>query len=187
MKARLSPLVVMALVGVALITSALLSNAGRKIESAKTSSDASLPRPLGEKPAPDFLLPDLKGKQVRLSDYRGKVVLVDFWATWCPPCRVEIPHFKELFRLYQDKGFEILAVSMDENPAVVQDFVRAYQIPYTVVIGDQQTAEHFGGIPVFPTTFVIDRQGRILRRFEGYSEDLLQEMKTLIQQVVSQN
>ena len=112
--------------------------------------------------APDFALKDAEGKTVHLSDYRGKVVLLDFWATWCDPCRLEIPWFIDLQRKNKDKGFEVLGVSMDdEGWEVVKPFVKDVGVNYRVLIGNDQTTEMYGGVDALPTTFLIDRQGKI--------------------------
>jgi cytochrome c biogenesis protein CcmG/thiol:disulfide interchange protein DsbE len=114
------------------------------------------------KAAPDFSLKDSDGKTVRLSDYKGKVVLLDFWATWCGPCKIEIPWLKEFQRKFRDKGFEVIGVSMDEEGwQVVKPFVTELAINYRVVIGDDSTAQLYGGVDALPTAFVIDREGKI--------------------------
>ncbi len=120
------------------------------------------------RPAPDFALRNLEGETVRLSDTAGKVRLVDFWATWCAPCREAIPGFKELYGRYRDRGFEILAISMDEDgPEVVRSFVEREGIPYTNLMGDEETAEAFGGVLGLPATFLIDGEGRIVESWVG--------------------
>jgi peroxiredoxin len=112
--------------------------------------------------APDFALKDAEGKTVHLSEYRGKVVLLDFWATWCDPCRLEIPWFIDLQRKNKDKGFEVLGVSMDEEGwQVVKPFMKDVGMNYRVLIGNDQTTELYGGVDALPTTFLIDRQGKI--------------------------
>ncbi len=128
----------------------------------RTVKAASL-RPAGErKPAPDFALKDADGRTVRLSDYKGKVVLLDFWATWCGPCRMEIPWFIEMQRQNRDRGFEVLGVSMDDNGwEDVKPFLAEMQVNYRIVIGNDKTAEVYGGVESLPTTFLIDREGRI--------------------------
>jgi cytochrome c biogenesis protein CcmG/thiol:disulfide interchange protein DsbE len=114
------------------------------------------------KAAPNFSLKDSDGKMVRLSDYKGKVVLLDFWATWCGPCKIEIPWLKDFQRRYKDKGFEVIGISMDEEGwQVVKPFVSEVGINYRVVIGDDSTAQLYGGVDALPTAFVIDREGRI--------------------------
>jgi peroxiredoxin len=114
------------------------------------------------KAAPEFTLKDADGKTVRLSDYNGKVVLLDFWATWCGPCKIEIPWLKEFQRKFRDRGFEIIGVSMDdEGWQVVKPFVAELGINYRIVIGDDTTAQLYGGVDALPTTFVIDREGKI--------------------------
>src|SRR5438552_7496165 len=114
------------------------------------------------KPAPEFELKDADGKTVRLSDYKGKVVLLDFWATWCGPCKIEIPWLKDFQRKYKDRGFEVIGVSMDEEGwQVVKPFVSEVGINYRIVIGDDSTAQLYGGVDALPTAFVIDREGRI--------------------------
>ena len=114
------------------------------------------------KNAPEFALKDADGKTVRLSDYKGKVVLLDFWATWCGPCKIEIPWLKEFQRKFRDRGFEIIGVSMDdEGWQVVKPFVAELGINYRIVIGDDSTAQLYGGVDALPTTFVIDREGKI--------------------------
>ncbi len=120
-------------------------------------------RPASErKPAPDFALKDADGRTVHLSDYRGKVVLLDFWATWCGPCRMEIPWFIEMQRENKDRGFEVLGVSMDDNGwEDVKPFLAEMQVNYRIVIGNDRTAEVYGGVESLPTTFLIDREGRI--------------------------
>jgi peroxiredoxin len=112
--------------------------------------------------APDFALKDADGKTVHLSDYKGKVVLLDFWATWCGPCKIEIPWFMDIERKNKDKGFEVLGVSMDDNGwEDVKPFLADLKVNYRVVIGTDDTAKDFGGVDALPTTFLIDREGKI--------------------------
>ena len=134
--------------------------------------------------APDFALKDADGRIVRLSDYRGKVVLLDFWATWCGPCKFEIPWFIALERQNKDRGFAVLGVAMDdEGWEVVKPFLSRMGVNYRVMLGDDQTAQTYGGIDALPTTFIIDREGRIAavhvglgnrKDFEDGVEKLLQ-------------
>jgi peroxiredoxin len=118
--------------------------------------------------APDFALKDAEGRTVKLSDYKGKVVVLDFWATWCPPCRQEIPGFVALHSKYKGQGVEVIGVTFDESWAPVKPFVESYGVNYTVVMGDQGVASRFGNISGIPTTFVIDRDGIIRKKHVGY-------------------
>ncbi|PWU04428.1 MAG: alkyl hydroperoxide reductase [Terriglobia bacterium] len=114
------------------------------------------------KTAPDFALKDADGKAVRLSDFHGKVVLLDFWATWCGPCKIEIPWFMDFQRRNQQKGLVVLGVSMDdEGWEVVKPFLASMKVNYRVVIGNDHTAQLYGGVDALPTTFLIDRSGKI--------------------------
>jgi peroxiredoxin len=122
------------------------------------------------KVAPDFALKDANGKTVKLSDYKGKVVLLDFWATWCGPCRLEIPWFMEFERKYKDRGFAVLGVSMDDDGwESVRPFIKDLQMNYRVVIGDDKTGDKYGGIEALPTAFLIDREGRVAIKHVGLS------------------
>jgi peroxiredoxin len=133
-------------------------SSNRSVKAASVKADKD------RKPAPDFALKDANGRVVHLSDYRGKVVVLDFWATWCGPCRLEIPWLKEFQSKFKDKGFEVLGVSMDDDGwASVKPFVSELGINYRIVIGDDATAQSYGGVDALPTTFVIDREGRIAK------------------------
>ena len=122
------------------------------------------------KAAPDFQLADLNGKPLQLSALRGKVVLLDFWATWCPPCRAELPHFKELYAAYRSKGLEMIGLSVGESAEVVKPFVQSNGIPYPIAIATAEVEQAYGGIRGIPTTFLIDKQGRIAQRYVGYQD-----------------
>ena len=119
------------------------------------------------KPAPAFALKDIAGKPLKLADYRGKVVMLDFWATWCVPCRVEIPHFVELQKKYASRGFVMIGISMDDEPGLVAPFAKKHGMNYPVVIGDGALGEKYGGILGLPVAFVIDRNGIIRERYDG--------------------
>lgn len=121
--------------------------------------------------APDFTLKDADGRSVRLSDYRGKVVLLDFWATWCGPCAMEIPWFMDLERRQKDHGFAVLGVSMDdEGWEAVKPFVSKLGVNYRVLMGNDYTAQLYGGVDALPTTFLIDREGRIAAVHVGLAD-----------------
>ncbi len=117
--------------------------------------------------APDFSLPELDGHQVTLSSYRGKIVLLDFWATWCVPCREEIPHFVELQDKYRDRGLQIIGVSMDDSVDPVRPFARQFRINFPVVMGNAKIGEQYGGVLGLPIAFLLDRNGRIVKKHIG--------------------
>ena len=117
--------------------------------------------------APDFTLKDLSGKDVKLSDYKGRVVIIEFWATWCPPCRTSIPALEKLHKTYSSKGLTILAVSMDDGDwDRVRDFCKERNITYTVLQGTDQVSTKYT-VRMIPTTYLVDRQGMIQKRYIG--------------------
>ena len=120
--------------------------------------------------APDFTLPRLDGGQLRLSSYRGKVVLLDFWATWCVPCREETPHFVELQQKYGDQGLQIIGVSMDDTPDPVRNFYQQFGMNYPVVMGTSDVGSAYGGVLSLPIAFLIDRNGRIYAKHMGATD-----------------
>jgi peroxiredoxin len=127
-----------------------------------TAHAQSLKELKDRKEAPDFELKDVNGKTVKLSDFRGKAVMLDFWATWCGPCQVEIPWFMDFERKYKDQGFVVIGVAMDdEGWQVVKPFIQQMKMNYRVVIGNDHTADLYGGIESLPTTLLIDRDGKI--------------------------
>lgn len=123
------------------------------------------------KPAPNFKLKDIDGKDVKLSDYKGKVVIVDFWATWCVPCKKEIPDFIDLQNKYEKQGFTFIGISVDEDGAkVVKPFYKEMKMNYPVLLMDNKIQEQFGGIRGYPTTFLIDQNGKIIKKYFGTTE-----------------
>jgi peroxiredoxin len=113
------------------------------------------------KPAPNFILRDASGKVSKLEDYRGKVVLLDFWATWCHGCKEEIPWFSQLEKTYNANGLVVVGVSLDEKGwPVVKPFLASAKVSYCVVLGDHLTAQEYE-IKALPDAYLIDRQGRI--------------------------
>ena len=114
------------------------------------------------KPAADFTLRDANGSAVKLSDYRGKVVLLNFWATWCGPCTLEIPWFIEFEREYKTQGLAIVGVSMDEEGwTAIKPYVAEHKMNYRVLLGDDSVSQLYGGVDSLPTTFIIDRAGKV--------------------------
>ena len=120
--------------------------------------------------APEFTLPDLAGSQVASSSLKGKVVILDFWATWCGPCKMEVPHLVNLQAKYRDQGLAIVGVSLDAGGARdVKPFADEHDVNYTMLIGNDEIARTYGNINAIPTTFVIDKNGKIVQRFVGYT------------------
>jgi peroxiredoxin len=114
------------------------------------------------KAAANFSLLDTSGVQITLADYKGKVVLLNFWATWCGPCKIEIPWFIEFNKTYKDRGFAVLGVSLDDDGwKSVKPYVAEKKMDYPVVVGNDQLSRSYGGIDSLPTTFIIDRDGRV--------------------------
>lgn len=118
--------------------------------------------------APDFSLPTPDGKTLKLSDYKGKAVIIDFWATWCPPCRKGIPDLIALKKKYGSKGLEVIGISLDRDTKKdVPQFIKDKGINYPVVYGDDNVVVNYGGVRAVPTSFVIDKQGKIIASYEG--------------------
>lgn len=135
------------------------------------------------KPAPDFTLKDADGRELKLSDFKGRVVLLNFWATWCGPCKFEIPWFIEFQKKYKDKGFTVIGVSMDEEGwEVVKPYLTDKAVNYPVVIGTDPVAQTYGGIDSLPSTFMIDKEGRIASAHIGLAakKDFEDEINELL-------
>ena len=119
-------------------------------------------------PAPDFTLESLDGKSVRLSDLRGKAVLLNFWATWCGPCKIEMPWFIELQNHYGSQGLQIVGVAMDDSSKEdIAKFAKDMGVNYPVLIGKEAVGDAYGGVPALPETFFIGRDGKIVDKIIG--------------------
>ncbi len=128
-------------------------------------------RPEVGESAPEISLTDLGGSKVRLSDLRGKVVLVNFWASWCPPCKEEIPGFQKVFLAYRDKGFAIISVSVDD---ITASAVKELGLLFPVAVADTRVSRDYGNIDHIPVSFLIGKDGKIIRKVRGvYSEENL--------------
>lgn len=133
--------------------------------------------------APDFVLKKWGGGMAKLSDYRGKVVILDFWATWCPPCLKEIPDFVKLQKKYGDKGLVILGISLDQNPKqTLPPFIKKYKVNYPFLLTNGKVDRAYGGVTGIPTTFVIDQSGQIYKRYVGFRPHSVfeKDIKTLL-------
>ena len=137
------------------------------------------------KTAPNWSLKAIDGKEVKLTDFRGKIIILDFWATWCPPCRREIPGFIELQQQYEKFGLVVVGVSFDKAVNTVKEFAQKQKINYPLVMGTMDLAQAYGGITSIPTTFIVDANGKIVKSFVGFhpKSEFEKEITPLLQQV----
>lgn len=126
--------------------------------------------------APEFKLTDLQDKPVTLTEYRGKVVFLNFWATWCGPCRAEVPDLIALQKQFEDR-LQIIGLDVDDDESDVKQFVKEMGIDYPVVMASDEVRMAYGGIPALPTSFVLDPEGRIVQKHTGYSDPALYDME----------
>ena len=120
--------------------------------------------------APSFKLPNPKGEPVASQDFAGKVIYLDFWGSWCPPCIEEVPHLVSLYDTYREKGFVVVGVSLGDSRRALLQFMEKMKVTYPVVLGDDQIIQDYRGVMFLPTAFVIDRKGFIQRKLFGYRE-----------------
>jgi len=139
---------------------------------------------IGER-APDFSWTDMNGQSLTLAQQRGKIVLINFWATWCGPCREEMPEFAKWQRSYDAQGLLVIGVSMDDQASDVKAFIRKRPTNYPIVMGDAKMAESFGGVLGLPLSYIIDRQGRIVARYQG--EANLPKMEATLKALLTEN
>jgi len=125
-------------------------------------------QPANSNKAPDFSLIDITGKKVNLSDYKGNIVILDFWASWCGWCKIEIPFFIDMYKKYNSKGLVIIGVATSDRQNNVENFVSSNHMNYPVVMASDEIVSAYGGIRGLPTTFVIDKEGNIARQYVGY-------------------
>ena len=160
LRSQLMPLLL--IVGLAIVSCSASSELGES-DIAQAASDAEQ-----REPAPDFSLRDANNHEVKLSDFQGKVVLLNFWATWCGPCKIEMPWFVEFQRKYRDRGFSVIGVAMDEEGwNVVRPFADRLKLNFPIVIGNDEVADKYGGIAALPTTYIIDKQGKVALMHQG--------------------
>ena len=134
--------------------------------------------------APDFTLKGINGNTSSLADYKGKVVMVEFWATWCPPCKELTPILEKIHKKYKDKGFIILAlVSEDEGEAAIRSFIKEHGITYPVLLADQETMRHYG-ISSIPVTFIINKEGRVVTIHMGNTQGIMQKLTSEIERLL---
>ena len=140
------------------------------VRMARTKAGTVKLKPVGNNGsvAPDFELKSLDGTPVRLSDYRGKAVLLNFWATWCAPCKIEMPWFVDLQKQYAPQGLQVIGVAMDDSGEdTIAKFAKQMGVNYPVLIGKEAVGDAYGGVEFLPTTFFIDRQGKVVDRVFG--------------------
>jgi thiol-disulfide isomerase/thioredoxin len=160
----------------------LASASHAELVAAGSSDDGTAPSPLVGKPAPAFTLRDLKGNEVSLAEYKGKAVLVNFWATWCGPCKLETPWIVQLRDQYASQGFEVLGIDSEgddlpdtdkaglaKQKTAVAEFVQQEHMQYPVLLGGDSLEKPYGGLDAMPTSFYVDRNGTIVAAQMGIS------------------
>ena len=145
---------------------------------------AQAPSEMVGKAASGFVRKDLNRHRVDLSEYRGNVVLLNFWATWCAPCQVELPEFEAWEKRFGVEGLRVIAISMDDNDSPVRRTVRRLHLHFPVVMGNAELGEAYGGVLGLPTTFLIDRRGSIVAVFKGEAD--LTQIESRLQQLLAE-
>jgi len=136
--------------------------------------------------APDFTLHTLDGQEITLSQLRGRVVLLDFWATWCAPCRESIPHLIQLYGNYREKGLELIGMDLDKGDVeTVRKFVRSMDIPYPIVVAPDDVARSYR-VTSIPATILIDKEGNLRERIAGFSDTVAQELPRKVAELTSE-
>ena len=139
-----------------------------------------------KQPAPDFTLKSTEGKNLRLEDYRGQVVMLNFWASWCGPCRQEMPVMDDIYSKYKSLGFTVLAVSVDEDTAAADRFLKAVPVSFPVLYDNESRVSELYGVDAMPSTIIIDRDGKARFVHRGYTDataaEYRQQIKTLIRE-----
>jgi cytochrome c biogenesis protein CcmG/thiol:disulfide interchange protein DsbE len=139
----------------------------------------------GSDVAPNFSLKTLQGQEMDLASLRGKVVLIDFWATWCAPCRESIPHLADLYKRHRENGFEVIGISVDKGDAeVVRRFSRSVDIPYPVLMASEEVTRNYG-VTALPTTFLIDPEGKIHGKMIGFNAKIAKELAAQVKELLS--
>jgi len=142
--------------------------------------------PPGQALAPDFRLTTLEGKEVALSELKGKVVLLDFWATWCAPCREAIPHLIDLHRTFGQNGLEVIGMSVDKGESeTVRRFAKSMDIPYAIIITPDEVQREYGVVSL-PTTILIDREGKIRQKYVGFTSEISKQLAATIEELTAE-
>jgi len=136
------------------------------------------------KRAPNFTLEDLQGNKHSLSDYADEIVVLDFWATWCAPCRVEIPHLKRIQNKYKEKGVVVIGVAVSDRKDRVRDFVQQMDINYLILMGTNRVAQTYK-IKAIPTTYVLDRGNLIHKKFVGFYPSMENVLMSIIDSLLT--
>ncbi len=136
------------------------------------------------KNAPEFVLMDLNGKRVNLHAYRGRVVLLNFWATWCAPCQLEMPRFVAWQKQYGSRGLRVIGISMDDDPELARRLYKKLRLNYPVMMGNEKVGELYGGVLGLPVTFLIDSHGEVRAQFQGETDlnAMEEQLKALLLQ-----
>ncbi len=138
-------------------------------------------------PAPNFSLKTLDGQEITLSELKGKVILLDFWATWCGPCRESIPHLVQIYKNNQEKGVELIGMNLDKKGDVdtVRHFVRSMDIPYPITMTPEDVARNYG-VSGLPTTILIDKEGKIREKIVGFNSAIAKQMASKVVELASE-
>jgi thiol-disulfide isomerase/thioredoxin len=145
-------------------------------------------RPKDPGASPDFTLKTFEGQEITLSGLKGKVVLLDFWATWCAPCKESIPHLIQLYKNFKDRGFELIGMSMDKagDVEMVRRFVKSMEIPYPIIMTSDEVARSYK-VTGLPTTVLIDKEGKIREKIVGFNSAIGQQITSKVEELIAEN